>query len=94
MAKGLDDLLNDQSTQKDIEQALEKVCSIVPAQYKDECDSVVELYGPMIIQYLVSEFAPGKICKDLGLCLTAIKAKVCVTKVRWLTTVVLYRGGI
>ncbi|XP_070545176.1 prosaposin-like isoform X1 [Ptychodera flava] len=60
-------VLDKNATQQEIEQALEEVCSILPASIKDECTSLVEEYGPVIFQLLQSLTA-DEVCQVLGLC--------------------------
>jgi len=64
----LDSMLADNATEQEIEQAVEKVCNLLPSTISSECDSLVEQYGPAIIKLLASEAAPATICGFLGLC--------------------------
>ena len=54
--------------QASIEAALEKVCDLLPATVKTECDDFVKHYGPVVINLLVHELAPKVVCTALGLC--------------------------
>ena len=58
------------TTQEEIENALEKVCSLLPAKYTAECDDFVKDYTPMIIHLLIQDVAPETICTLLQLCST------------------------
>ena len=51
-----------------IEKALEDVCNFLPSSLKQECDSLVEQFGPVIITLLVNELKPDAVCGVLGLC--------------------------
>lgn len=63
-----DSLLEENSTVQEIERVLEKVCNFLPDKYKEECDDIVETYGPAVIQ-LIAEFAdPKEVCQAVGLC--------------------------
>ncbi|XP_078493268.1 uncharacterized protein LOC100176110 isoform X7 [Ciona intestinalis] len=75
IATGLDQLLTSNSTEQEIIAAVEKVCSILPATYKTECDSLIDQYGEVIIQLLAQELDPSKICAGLKLC-TSYKSQV------------------
>ncbi|XP_020893874.1 prosaposin-like [Exaiptasia diaphana] len=68
IVKELDSLLSENSTQEEIEQALEQVCGLLPSAYKDECDNFVKQYEPAIVQILVNEISPDVICTALQLC--------------------------
>eukprot|EP00118_Oscarella_pearsei_P024781 m.306788 g.306788 ORF g.306788 m.306788 type:complete len:206 (+) comp41585_c0_seq1:103-720(+) len=60
-------LLNDSSVQTAIEAALEKVCSLLPASLKDECNSLVSTYGKQILSILENE-SPEEVCSLMQLC--------------------------
>merc|ERR1719204_1926898 len=60
--------INDPNNEKTIEQALDEVCSIVPAADKGLCDMLVKQYTPAIINLLAQYDDPVKICSGLGLC--------------------------
>ena len=51
-----------------IQSALEQVCSLFPDTIRAECKSFVDAYAPAIINLLVQEIQPDRICKLLGLC--------------------------
>ena len=56
------------SFQEEIIQAVKKVCSILPSQYRSECDDLIEQYGKTIIQKLINNVPPREICSSIGLC--------------------------
>ena len=61
------------SFQEEIIQAVEKVCSILPSQFRSECDDLIEQYGKTIIQMLINDESPQKICSSIGLCASNFK---------------------
>ncbi|RUS88535.1 hypothetical protein EGW08_003711, partial [Elysia chlorotica] len=63
----LDNILADNSTQTQIEAALDQVCNFLPASIKQECDTLVQQYTPQLIQLLL-QFKPQEVCTRLGLC--------------------------
>ncbi|XP_074648494.1 prosaposin-like isoform X2 [Tubulanus polymorphus] len=73
--KELDGLLLKNATEQDIIAALDKVCSLLPSTISGQCESFVNQYAPLIIKLLINDFAPGVICKQLGLC-TAVQTQV------------------
>lgn len=75
----LDAILEENSTVVDIEKALEKVCNFLPDAYRQECDTIVEQYGPMLVQLIAQYADPNEICSLLGLCKTT-KATIDMVK--------------
>lgn len=59
-------------TQAEIQHALDQVCGIVPSQYKDTCNGLIQQYGPEVIALLINEVEPQTICPQLKLCPTAV----------------------
>ncbi|XP_064635134.1 prosaposin-like isoform X3 [Lineus longissimus] len=66
----LDALLEKNSTETQIEAALNQLCGYLPSSVKSECDALVKQYGPIIIKLMVQELSPSLICKELGLCIS------------------------
>ncbi|XP_019644751.1 PREDICTED: prosaposin-like [Branchiostoma belcheri] len=64
----VDEELSANSTEKEITDALDKVCSHFPDTIRDECTDFVNEYGPAVIQLLKLELDPQRICKTIGLC--------------------------
>ncbi|KDR18348.1 Proactivator polypeptide, partial [Zootermopsis nevadensis] len=63
-----DELLGDPNLQKDVDKLLKKVCPKLPAQDRDECNQLIDVYGPSILN-LVSEVAnPRLVCYEIGVC--------------------------
>jgi len=65
----LDAIIKSNSSEVTIEKALDNVCKIVPEQkLKTQCELLVHLYGPTIVE-LLAEFAdPKTVCDALNLC--------------------------
>nr|CAB3260858.1 uncharacterized protein LOC100176110 [Phallusia mammillata] len=64
----LDKLLNENSTENEIVAALEKVCSILPGELKEECDDFLKSIGPAILELLIKKLSPADVCPALNLC--------------------------
>merc|ERR1712183_882082 len=75
VATELDQVFDEDSTQKEIEEALENVCNILPSSIKSECDDFIEEYTPQIIQLLEEKLQPESLCKQIGLCTSEKKSK-------------------
>ena len=66
--------------QAELEQALDKMCDLLPSSVKDECSALVKQYGPTLIQLLVQEVQPDAVCAALQLCKsTSVAVKPAVT---------------
>jgi saposin len=73
----LDSMITKSSTEDEIKQALDSLCSRLPASVSGECDALVSQYTDEIIKLLVSQLAnPSTVCKELGLCASQKKAPV------------------
>lgn len=64
----LDGMIEDKTNKKQIEDALESICSYLPGSIGKQCDTFVETYTDMIIDMLVKDVSPELICTNLGLC--------------------------
>ncbi|XP_035668816.1 prosaposin-like isoform X1 [Branchiostoma floridae] len=64
----VDEELSANSTEKEITDALDKVCSHFPDTIRDECTDFVNEYGPAVVQLLKLELDPQRICSTIGLC--------------------------
>ncbi|XP_060097162.1 prosaposin-like [Heteronotia binoei] len=64
----LDKQLQKNSTTVEIEEALEKVCRMLPASYFDQCDQFVKQYEPTAVELLAEMMDPGFVCDKLGVC--------------------------
>lgn len=68
--------------QQQIEAALDKVCSLLPATVQQECDNYVKDYTPVLIN-LLTKMSPDQICTYLKFCTnstTASKGKITAHK--------------
>lgn len=66
--KELDSLLTKNSTEEEIEAALEKVCTLLPQTVQKDCDLFMEQYTPDLLQFLVKELDPQAVCTAIKLC--------------------------
>ncbi|XP_052768278.1 uncharacterized protein LOC128208756 [Mya arenaria] len=64
----LDGMLKGNRSVVAIEEALDKVCSLMPDTLSAECTDFVKQYGKLVIQFLVQELDPKEICTKLTLC--------------------------
>ncbi|KAI8797151.1 proactivator polypeptide, partial [Biomphalaria glabrata] len=81
----IDNYLEENATEAEIEVMLDKVCDVLPSAFKDECESIVKQYGPIIIQLILKELDPTQVCTVIGLCTgnkVNLNVKPKVTKVR------------
>lgn len=64
-----DAILKSNATETDVEKALEKACKILPTEkLQGQCVTLVNMYGPYIIKYLVEHGDPKTVCEALGIC--------------------------
>lgn len=54
--------------QKEITDALEKVCSVLPRSLSSRCSAFVDQYGPVIIQLLANQLDPQQVCSFIKMC--------------------------
>ncbi|XP_032868780.1 prosaposin [Amblyraja radiata] len=66
--KEISTLLQKNTTEEAITEALIKVCSILPATVKSECQDFVDQYGKAVIELLSQEMDPEFVCTMIGLC--------------------------
>merc|ERR1711879_222754 len=62
------DGLQQNYTQAQIIKQLEVVCALSPEPFRDQCDSFVEYYVPVLINYIIKYEDPQNACQQLGLC--------------------------
>jgi len=55
-------------TEANIIEALKKVCDYVPSLYTDQCKAILPFLVDSIVQKLLAEEPPKKICEQLSLC--------------------------
>merc|ERR1712212_1199959 len=65
--KELQSILGEKSTEEEIENALGKVCSLLPSSFSSECEQFVNTFTPTLVQ-LLQEISPSVVCNDLGMC--------------------------
>ena len=54
--------------------AVESVCSYLPGNYKDQCDSLVKEYGEEIIDAINQDISPENLCAHIGACPSAVSS--------------------
>ena len=65
----LDVIVKSNATETDFEKALDQACDILPGKsLQGECETLVNLYGPAMINYLVSHADPKTVCQAIGIC--------------------------
>ncbi|XP_041116849.1 prosaposin-like isoform X1 [Polyodon spathula] len=67
----IDGILQQNATEAEIEAAVQKVCSFLPAAMQEECDQLVEQYEPMLVQLLLQILDPDFVCTKLSACPSA-----------------------
>jgi saposin len=65
----LDLIIQNNKSEAAIEAALEKICTIVPKDKKQECIQFVDKYGTDLVELLEKFSTPDLVCLALGLCL-------------------------
>uniref|UniRef100_A0AAQ4PFH6 Prosaposin n=1 Tax=Gasterosteus aculeatus aculeatus TaxID=481459 RepID=A0AAQ4PFH6_GASAC len=66
--KELESLLEDQTTEEKVVQAVEKVCAYLPSSLSNQCKDLIDTYGQAIIELLMQQADPKTICTMLALC--------------------------
>ncbi|XP_056251389.1 prosaposin [Seriola aureovittata] len=74
--KQLESMLEDQTTEEEVIQAVEKVCTFLPSSLTAQCKDLIETYGQAIIELLVQQADPKTVCTVLALCNDASRAYV------------------
>ncbi|KAG7213045.1 hypothetical protein KM043_002376 [Ampulex compressa] len=64
----LDKILKNPKVESDIEKAVFTVCDYVPASKHDKCESMIEVYGPSIINIITEHADSRKVCSAIALC--------------------------
>jgi len=64
----VDQMLEDNKTEKEIEVSLDKVCYVLPASVKKNCLDFVRDYTDQMIHMLVNNYPPQQVCSKLALC--------------------------
>jgi saposin len=61
--------LKSNKTEPEIEALLRGVCNKrIPSKFKNQCNAFIDQYGPIIIELIVNEVEPEKICVAISLC--------------------------
>lgn len=63
-------------SQEEVIQAVEKVCTYLPASLSGQCKDLIETYGQAIIELLLQQADPKTVCTVLALCKEARRAYV------------------
>jgi saposin len=61
-------LISSNATARDIERALEFVCPILPSQYRSQCTTFVQQYGPILAELIAELDDPNVVCQWLSFC--------------------------
>ncbi|XP_070518678.1 prosaposin [Cardiocondyla obscurior] len=64
----IDKILGDSRVDADIEEAIQKVCKYLPTDKQDECNKMVGIYGPSIINMLKAHMDIEEMCTKMALC--------------------------
>lgn len=64
----VDSILKKNATEEEIEAALDKVCSLMPATIEKDCDDFVKQYTAVIVKLLAQQMDPKQVCTAIGLC--------------------------
>ncbi|XP_049272569.1 uncharacterized protein LOC119398702 isoform X2 [Rhipicephalus sanguineus] len=66
--------LQDNKTEEQVKNLLDKVCSLLPDSLKQTCADTVNTYYDELVELIVKGFTPEQVCQELGLCPSAKKA--------------------
>jgi len=64
----LSTLLEEEDSDKKIDELAVKTCAIVPQSYRQECTTLIENYGPYLVTVLQQETYEGQACSQIELC--------------------------
>jgi len=81
----LENIIKENRTKEIIKEGLDRLCTVVPSSISQKCDSFVEFYGSLVINMLLNDIAPEKLCKELKLCpasITKVKKTVHQPKIK------------
>jgi saposin len=56
------------STEQEVEEILDKICADLPTDYQTMCKDFVTTYGPEVIDDILNEEPPLKVCTQIDLC--------------------------
>ncbi|XP_055948969.1 uncharacterized protein LOC129981935 isoform X2 [Argiope bruennichi] len=64
----VDKLLEEDDVDKEITHLVEKVCVVLPTSFRDKCSSMLETYGPYILQMIGQVANSKQLCQEIDLC--------------------------
>ncbi|XP_069698221.1 uncharacterized protein Sap-r [Periplaneta americana] len=64
----LDGLLGDPDIEQDVGQMLKKVCPILPARDQNQCNQLISVYGPSILNIISQVADPQLVCSEIAVC--------------------------
>uniref|UniRef100_A0A8C9T0N7 Prosaposin n=1 Tax=Scleropages formosus TaxID=113540 RepID=A0A8C9T0N7_SCLFO len=79
----IDGFLEQNATEAEIEDAVKKVCNFLPDSYKEECDQLIEQYGPVMVQLLLQMMDPDFVCMKVGACPGVLKKLLGTEQCSW-----------
>ena len=62
--------LNQNNTEEEILQELDKICSIFPVPLRNQCVAFLNEYGIYVVKLVAAQIDPLKTCTSLKLCTT------------------------
>ncbi|CAL8069811.1 unnamed protein product [Calicophoron daubneyi] len=62
------DLIVHETTEEEVKDALNRVCTLLPSSLKPKCIDFVEKYGAKVVEALIKGLSPKFICIGLGVC--------------------------
>ncbi|XP_072851327.2 prosaposin isoform X1 [Pogona vitticeps] len=68
MVEEVASLLESNKSEEEMVFAMEKVCSVLPEQFRDQCKDFVDIYGKAIIDMLLEATDPKSVCVMLKCC--------------------------
>lgn len=77
------------STEADIEKVLDEVCNILPSEYQQGCQTIINTYTPELVSLLMTKASPDVICQAIKLCTTnmletnGIECELCQYAMAW-----------
>ena len=72
----LSDYIHQQSTEEEIEENLQKICTQFPSVLQNQCREYIENYSPAIIALLLNEFNVSTVCQRLNLCTQQMEVNI------------------
>ena len=69
----LSNILRENSTETEIKDAVEKMCTYIPGSMVEYCEALMDQYFDQIWQLLLNQVHPSAICHKIGLCKDVMK---------------------